>query len=238
MIRDTIERLNMNMADIVATHSCNRSCNFCIDGFRNIGTEIIKPEMGYKFLHWFKRFNNGAPVSDVMILGGEPGIIPMNDLSIIVALIKKFGFSAAITTNGSYPDSNPAQADIVKVSCMPDNYEEDFYPDDWWRNFLLPDFKSRIDFDKFIDKLDVGKIQYRFATYSSLGQVTYMPDWILRFYEERHPKPIFFGTARGTYYRGTIIKFLHKTKKEMAIPKLLPSGKACFYWDETAEIKF
>ena len=84
--------------DIVTTHQCNQSCNYCIDPFRNTSKKIIDVEIVEWFLSEIRKKTDAKLT--VLLLGGEPTLLPTQKLRDIVDIIHKYGFRASISTNG------------------------------------------------------------------------------------------------------------------------------------------
>lgn len=88
----------INHIDIVATHQCNQSCNYCIDPFRNTSKKIIDIEKVAEFLASIREKTEEKLT--VLLLGGEPTLLSKQKLKQLTNTIHEYGFRASISTNG------------------------------------------------------------------------------------------------------------------------------------------
>lgn len=84
--------------DIVTTHRCNQSCNYCIDPFRNTSKKIINIEKVAEFLASIREKTDKKLT--VLLLGGEPTLLSKQKLKQLTNTIHEYGFRASISTNG------------------------------------------------------------------------------------------------------------------------------------------
>lgn len=96
------ENFNLDHLDIVTSHMCNRNCKFCVDKFIHSSNEIIKLSDIEKFLKLIREITKDK--LEVLLLGGEPTVLPIENLISIANLIHKYDFLAIISTNGLLKD--------------------------------------------------------------------------------------------------------------------------------------
>lgn len=96
------QNFNLDHVDIVTSHMCNRNCRYCVDKFIHTSTETIKLEDIEKFLQLIRKITNEK--LEVLLLGGEPTVLPTETLIEIANLIHKYDFSPIMSTNGLLKD--------------------------------------------------------------------------------------------------------------------------------------
>ncbi|MBR6612972.1 MAG: radical SAM protein [Campylobacter sp.] len=139
------------------THQCNLHCPFCRDsGNKNI-TDIMTFEEIKSSLEVAKE----KGITTVLIGGGEPTLHP--DIIDIAKLSKNMGFETVVTTNYTRPkivEELSNICDTINVSVYPENidnlpYQKDFKSILYFKSVLWSGrFKTRKDFDEYIDMLD------------------------------------------------------------------------------------
>lgn len=118
-------------ADVVITHMCNMNCPFCIDKFRGQSTNIVSADDVEKFLQLLARNTyktkkfafDKNPVTEVLLLGGEPTTVPAEHLNKIAKLVHKYGFQICISTNGKNRQTIEKimpNFDWVQITCRSD----------------------------------------------------------------------------------------------------------------------
>lgn len=93
------EHYKIDHVDIVTSHLCNRHCDFCIDAFLNTSREMIDVELVERFLSMIDDYTGGKTVT-VLLLGGEPTVLPKDKLVDIAEIIHSHGHKASMSTNG------------------------------------------------------------------------------------------------------------------------------------------
>lgn len=95
--------MEIDHADIVVTHLCNRRCPHCIDKFvtRKDNTVVSFADVR-KFMEKLKAVTDKK--LEVLLLGGEPTTAPLPHLIGICDIIKEFGYSPIMSTNGVLKD--------------------------------------------------------------------------------------------------------------------------------------
>ena len=97
-----MNKYNIDHVDIVTSHMCNNHCKFCVDKFIHTSNEIIKLSDIEKFLKKIRSLTDEK--LEVLLLGGEPTVLPFDYLVDIANLIHKYGFLAIMSTNGLLKD--------------------------------------------------------------------------------------------------------------------------------------
>lgn len=87
-------------ADIVVTHQCNKNCKNCIDKFVGTSSKHIELQDVKKFLKLISNHTELNKKTEILLLGGEPTILPLNDLIMIAQEIQNQDFSPIMSTNG------------------------------------------------------------------------------------------------------------------------------------------
>lgn len=85
-------------ANIHVVGDCDYNCQFCMD--RRLTKKYMKPEMWIPMIEYLKKVG----VKKINLAGGEPTMYPYLDE--IVDLIRSFGFTVSIVSNGSLIDSD------------------------------------------------------------------------------------------------------------------------------------
>lgn len=93
------EKYEIDHADIVTSHLCNRHCEFCIDAFLNTSRELIDERLVESFLSMIDDYTGGRRIT-VLLLGGEPTVLPKDKLIAIADIVHAHGHKASMSTNG------------------------------------------------------------------------------------------------------------------------------------------
>lgn len=101
-IKLPMEKIELDHVDIVTSHICNNNCKYCIDKFLRTSNEIISLETIHRFLKVVKKHTNKQ--LEVLLLGGEPTILPTKTLIDIADLVHSEGFLIMMSTNGKLRD--------------------------------------------------------------------------------------------------------------------------------------
>ena len=92
------KKIEIDHVDIVTSHMCNNNCEFCIDKFLHSSKELIRLEDIEKFLDMIKEYTDKT--LEVLLLGGEPTVLPKDLLIEIANLIHDKDFLVMMSTNG------------------------------------------------------------------------------------------------------------------------------------------
>lgn len=95
-------------ANIHVCGKCNYRCSFCFD--RCLSKTYMKPEEWVPVLEYLRNIG----ISKINIAGGEPVLYPFLDE--FVDLIKEYGFTVSIVSNGSLMDEDFLQKYIGRIS--------------------------------------------------------------------------------------------------------------------------
>lgn len=90
--------MKIDHADIVTTHACNGRCQFCIDKFVHTSSKTIELSTIEKFLKVLRK--NTDENLEVLLLGGDPSVLPEQKLIDIANLVHSYGFRIIMSTNG------------------------------------------------------------------------------------------------------------------------------------------
>jgi len=97
-----MNKYNLDHVDIVTSHLCNKNCEFCIDKFKDTSHNFITLEIVEDFLQLIRK--NCDEELEVLLLGGEPTVLPEIMLQDMCNLIHKYNFKAIMSTNGKLKD--------------------------------------------------------------------------------------------------------------------------------------
>ena len=92
------EKQYLDHIDVVVTHICNKKCEHCIDKFRNISPRRISLKTYKKFLKMIRK-QTKEPL-EVLLLGGEPTVMPTEELIKMAKIAHKLKFRIIMSTNG------------------------------------------------------------------------------------------------------------------------------------------
>ena len=232
-----MERLRIDHVDIVTSHICNKHCTHCIDKFLGTTKEMIKLEDIKKFLDLIKTVTSKQ--LEVLLLGGEPTVLPKDKLIEIAELIHDEDYKAIMSTNGllrkKIIDILPYY-DSIQVTVENDQ-DIDFY-----RNW--PDkINIKLAGD---ERLDMEKLEH-FIKYTEgfdrrSISMYFTPDFI----ELCNDKEVWDllntlnwqrnGSYLYTFYEGVRIKkCVHGETNivdEPTVPKLYPNGNYNKTWND------
>lgn len=92
------DRIDLDHIDIVTTHLCNKNCEHCIDKFIRTSNEFISLENIKKFLKLLREYTDKK--LEVLLLGGEPTVLPKQKLIDISNLVHEMDFLIMMSSNG------------------------------------------------------------------------------------------------------------------------------------------
>ena len=92
------KNIEIDHVDIVTSHICNKNCQFCVDKFLHSYNKLIDLKDIDKFLKMIKKITDNKVT--VLLLGGEPTVLPTKNLIEIANLIHSYGYIAVMSTNG------------------------------------------------------------------------------------------------------------------------------------------
>ena len=93
-----ITKVVLDHADIVTSHICNKNCQYCVDKFIHTSSKLISLETIEKFLKLLRCHTEEK--LEILLLGGEPTVLPTERLIAIANLIHQYGFAVIMSTNG------------------------------------------------------------------------------------------------------------------------------------------
>lgn len=93
-----MNKYNIDHIDVVTSHLCNKRCEYCVDKFIDTNHNFITLDVIENFLKLIRR--NCDEELEVLLLGGEPTVLPEKLLIDICNLIHKYNFKAIMSTNG------------------------------------------------------------------------------------------------------------------------------------------
>lgn len=96
------QRYEIDHVDIITSHICNRRCEHCIDAFLNTSKDIVSLHDIEAFLGLVSEYCPGKKT--VLLLGGEPTVLPVEKLEEIAGIIHAHGHKASMSTNGILMD--------------------------------------------------------------------------------------------------------------------------------------
>ena len=124
-----MKKIDIDHIDIVTSHNCNRNCEFCVDRFLHSYKKFIELKDIEKFLKMISAVTDKK--LEVLLLGGEPTILPTDMLIEIAQMIHSYGFLAIMSTNGVLKEK------IIKLTDYYDWIQVTVYNDeeiDFYRN--------------------------------------------------------------------------------------------------------
>lgn len=229
-------KVEIDHIDIVTTHLCNKNCEFCIDKFVGTSTDFISLENINKFLKLIREYTDKK--LEVLLLGGEPTVLPKEKLIDIAKLVHKYNFYIMMSTNGKLKnkiiDLIPYY-DSIQITVNNDK-EIDFYRN--WPNKI--NIKLAGDSTLNIDKLNYF-IEYTEAFSRRSISMYFTPD-----FKELCNDPEIWellntlnwtrnGSYMYTFYKGVRIKkCIHGQTNiidEPTVPKLYPNGNYNKTWN-------
>ena len=93
-----MNKVYLDHVDIVTSHRCNNNCAHCIDKFIHTSKEFISLETVDKFLDLVRKHTDKE--LEVLLLGGEPTLTPMETLIAMAELAHMKHFRIIMSTNG------------------------------------------------------------------------------------------------------------------------------------------
>jgi organic radical activating enzyme len=186
-------------------------------------------------------------INDVMLLGGEPSMLPMEYLQRICEEIHNYGWRVSLTTNGRLGAGILAldgyvdylnQSHYFGLSNPIDKMRHSLeykYGEFVWAKLITSDtFKTMKD---FVDFQHVSQnYDFKFSTLNK-GSPFYdrlHPKWVdeelIPELEKQGNMTTIFDTIRGGVWNGSAIKFMHTCTDEVRYPKLWPDGRVSRTW--------
>lgn len=239
---------NIRRAQIIVTYECNMNCPFCIN------YELGKKRKGFIsvddvkiFLRYLKTVEK-LDEAIIVLLGGEPTLMPIDDLKKICDMAHEMGYKTETYTNGTMGDKLlelDGYIDYMTVS----NYSKGLLPNemsDYLYKFkktmitiskLITKqyFNSFLEFSEFVDEANKLPVNYDFST---LQETTpefdkFAPSWV-----ESELIPLcelqdVRGNVGASLYKGRLIKLPHKhlqRKEDICTLKLFPNGNLSTTW--------
>lgn len=92
------QKQRLDHIDIVTSHICNNNCPHCVDKFLWSSTKFIENQTVEKFLNLIRKHTDEN--LEVLLLGGEPTMMPIRRLIEISEIIHSLGFQALMSSNG------------------------------------------------------------------------------------------------------------------------------------------
>ena len=146
----------INHADIVMTHECNMHCKFCIDSLRGTSNNITQLKDIEAFLQLLRR--NTTEKISILLLGGEPTMVPTKYLIQVANLVHNYGFKIIMSTNGQKRD------EIIELTKYFDSIQITMHSDkeiDFWRPY-----------GKYINAKLSGDANFTMASFKHFMEVT------------------------------------------------------------------
>lgn len=95
-------KIFIDHGDVVTSHMCNKRCEYCIDKFIHSSTDIVSLENLDKFLRLLKESTDRD--LEILFIGGEPTVLPFDYLVEMSKLVRSYGYSPIMSTNGILKD--------------------------------------------------------------------------------------------------------------------------------------
>lgn len=243
-----LQNWNIRRAQIVVTYECNMNCSFCINyklGKKRKG--FIKISDVVYFLQYLK-YVEKLEEAIIVFLGGEPTLLPIENLKEISNLAHNFGYKTEFYTNGTLKEKIlelDGYIDFITFS----NYGKGVLPFD--NMDYLYDFKKSTitisklitkqyfnsfeDFDKFVDEVNKLPFNYDFST---IQETTpdfdkYQPEWVEKQLIPLCENQDVRGNVGAALYKGRLIKLPHvhlQRKEDICTLKLYPNGNLNTSW--------
>lgn len=93
-----MKKVDLDHVDIVTSHICNKNCQFCVDRFLHSYKKFIELKDIEKFLKIIRAVTDKK--LEVLLLGGEPTVLPKETLIEIANIIHSYDYLAIMSTNG------------------------------------------------------------------------------------------------------------------------------------------
>lgn len=243
-----LQNWNIRRAQIVVTYECNMNCPFCINyrlGQKRKG--FIKISDIVYFLQYLK-YVEKLEEAIIVLLGGEPTLLPIESLKEISNLAHNFGYKTEFYTNGTLKDKIlelDGYIDFITFS----NYGKGMLP--LGTMDYLYDFKKSTitisklitkqffekfeDFDKFVDEANKLPFNYDFSTIQATTPDfdKYQPEWIENQLIPLCENQDIRGNVGAVLYKGRLIKLPHvhlQRKEYICTLKLYPNGNLNTSW--------
>lgn len=124
------DKIEIDHADIVTSHICNQHCPNCVDKFIHTSNKMISLESVARFLKLLRTYTDKRLT--ILLLGGEPTVLPFKELIGIATLGHELGFRVTMSTNGILKEK------IVNLTPYYDSIQVTVNNDkeiDYYRNF-------------------------------------------------------------------------------------------------------
>ena len=92
----------IKLIGVITTHKCNKNCKNCVDKLLNSSADILSIDNYKRFLNAFVNKYNYRPT--ILLLGGEPTLIPEEILIEYSDIASELGFRIIMSTNGILRD--------------------------------------------------------------------------------------------------------------------------------------
>lgn len=224
-------------AYIVATHQCNRKCSFCIDSYRNVNSDGLKPEVLREIIP--SLIEND--IKRVTVVGGEPLYSPY--IEDILKLLHRH-FEVVVSTNSDFPEKMKRVSDDVdhwNFSLYGDK-EPPFLPGELRGDITLSvlihgkSLNTNQLLDEYIDKYQALGYALKFSTLSNANP------WCknnsdVPYLDSLGPiETAFNGVVSGQWYKNCFIdrkdippKYSKQPKQSI---KVKTDGSFSFNWNE------
>lgn len=233
-----IKEKNIDHIDIVTSHKCNNNCKYCIDKFIHMSDTEVSLEGVEKFLKLMRK-NTDKPL-EVLLLGGEPTVLSEEKLIALARLIRSYGFSPIMSTNGIQKEKIKAilpYYDWIQVTIHSDKEI------DYWREYA-DKINIKISGDKAftLEKLN-HFIEYTEGFVRRSVSMYFKPDFTELCTDERvwdllnskEHKWEVNGSYEYMFYKGVrfkkCIKNVTNIKDEPTVPKYYPNGNYNKSWN-------
>jgi len=234
----SVKQVAGSYINIVLTHECNKSCQFCIDKYRGDKGFISLDSVANAI-----SFAEQQGLEDVLLTGGEPCMHPR--LKEIAHLVRESKLRSVLTTNYTLPSI------LKSVDGVIDCFNISNYPSGLWRLPSQSDFSSDLTISTIIysgqlgtrDSLDSFIDQFEHRAHLKFSTLTDCNDWthIRRCVPYLDLLPwsewvVLFNEMIGQIYRGHIIKRCDMiiNKKAAQSFKCHVDGKITRSWDRSS----
>jgi len=227
--------MDIDHIDVVTSHKCNFHCPYCVDKFCHTSEDEVKIDDIDRFLKIVRRHTTKD--LEVLLLGGEPMMLPFEELVDIAEVIKSNGFTPIISTNGFFRDKIVALLDYYRWIQVTVHSDEQI---DFYRNYtdkinIKWSGDAHMTFDVFNHFIEYTKDFERrsISMYATADFVELCKDenvWrVLNTLEWKRN-----GSYMYAFYKGVRIKKFIKGETniidEPAVPKLYPNGNYNKTW--------
>lgn len=225
----------LDHVDVVTSHICNKNCEFCIDKFIRTSNQVISLEIIEKFLKVIRNYTDKR--LSVLLLGGEPTILPFKKLIDIANLVHQYGFRVSMSTNGKLKDKIIQLLPYYDSIQITVNSDEEI---DFWRQW--PDkINIKLSGDSLLTMEKLNHfIEYTDGFFRRSISMYFTPD----FQELCSDKDVWNllnslewkrnGSYKYTFYKGVRIKkCIHGETNiidEPTVPKVYPNGNYNKTW--------